>query len=449
MSQQFDLIVIGTGPAGSTIAKKCSEQGWSVATIESTAYGGTCPNSGCIPKKIFSSQTELIDQIRLMQGSGIRSDSQINWQELIAFNQSFTEPTPATKEKDLQKNEVITFHGQASFVDQNCVQVNEHLLQGRKIVIATGAKPISLPIKGMEHLVHSDGFFELENLPPRIIFIGGGYISLEFAHIAARAGSDVQIIEGEDHVLSQFDSQLVDLLVQKSQEIGIKIALNTKVKAIEKTDKSYHVIGDSNGDHISWESDLVIHGAGRAPNVEQLNLEKGNVANEKGGISVNQYLQSVSNPNVYAAGDVADTEGPPLTPVAGIEAKAVSENLMNGNQQKLSYNAIPSVVFTSPKIAMVGMTEEEAKQSDDHVNIKYSDISKWFTYQHTNQTYAGAKIMTNKRTGQILGAHILSNEADALINFFALAIELKLSIRDLKKITYAFPTAIADIPSML
>lgn len=449
MSQEFDLIVIGTGPSGSTIARKCSEQGWNVAAIEATGFGGICPISGCIPKKVLSSTAELIEKVKRMEGSGIQSDSQINWKGLIRFKRTFTEPVSRKKQESLEDKGISTFYGQASFVSQNEIKVGSDILKGEKIVIATGATPAPLPIDGVEHLTYSDEFLELDHLPQSIIFVGGGYISFEFAHIAARAGSDVHIIEGGDKALTGFDPTLVDLLVQKSKDIGIQIDLNTAVQAIEKTEDGYKVLAEKDDQQLSWQSDLVIHGAGRVPNIQQLAVKKGNIASEKSGITVNEYLQSISNPNVYAAGDVADTDGPPLTPVAGIEAKVVSENLLNGNKRQLTYTGIPSIAFTSPKIATVGMSEEEAKESSKKLKVAYSDTSDWFTNKHTNQNYGATKIITDENSGEILAAHLLSEEADALINVFAMAVQLKLTVDDLKKVTYAFPTAISDLPSML
>lgn len=449
MSQEFDLIVIGTGPSGSTIATKCSEQGWNVAVIEEIGYGGTCPLSGCIPKKVFSSTAELIAKVHRMEGSGIRSNSKINWEELVAFKRTFTEPVSKNKEKSLKEKNITTFFGQASFVSQNEIAVGSATLKGNKIVIATGATPTPLPIDGTSYLTHSDEFLDLDHLPKKITFVGGGYISFEFAHIAARAGSHVRIIEGEDKVLTGFDPTLVELLVNTSEKIGIQIDLNTAVQAVEKTENGYIVHAEKDDHELSWESDLVIHGAGRVPNIQQLYLEKGNIASERSGITVNEYLQSTSNQNVYAAGDVADTDGPPLTPVAGMEAKIVSENLLNGNKKQLTYTGIPSVAFTSPKIATVGMSEDEAKESSYKVKVAYSDTSNWFTNKHINLNEAAAKVIIDEDSGQILGAHLLSDEAEELINVFAMAIQLKLTVQDLKKVTYVFPTAISDIPSML
>ncbi|GAB3061771.1 dihydrolipoyl dehydrogenase family protein [Virgibacillus ainsalahensis] len=449
MSKQFDVIVIGTGPSGSDIANKCAVQGLKAAIIDSRGYGGTCPLRGCNPKKVLASATSIIDKNKRMEGNGLEPASNINWKELIEFKRSFTDPVPEAKEESLKKTGVVTFHGKAEFVSENELRVEDEMLWGEKIVVATGAKPASLPIDGAEHLTYSDEFLEMDELPKQIIFVGGGYISFEFAHIAAMAGSEVHIVQRGEHPLKEFDPDLVDQLVKKSEAIGIHVHLNASVQAIEKNESSYTIKADKNGEIVSLEGDIVIHGGGRVPEIEALHLDKANVTYEKSGVTVNEFMQSVSNPAVYAAGDAADTKGSPLTPVAHVEATAVTKNILHGNQKETDYTGVPSVVFSTPKLAMAGMSEKEAKESSYNTDVNYMDISDWFTYKHTNDDTAGVKIITDRDSDQILGAHIISGEADELINYFAMAIQLQLKTADLKKVTYAFPTAVSDIPSML
>ncbi|UJL47337.1 NAD(P)/FAD-dependent oxidoreductase [Virgibacillus sp. NKC19-16] len=449
MSKQFDLIVIGTGPSGGDIASKCSNSDLNVAIIDSRGYGGTCPLRGCNPKKVLTSATNIIDQNARMQGNGLETSSKINWQDLIAFKRNFTEPVPEAKEKSLKDAGVTTFHGEAQFIGEKEVQVGNDNLKASKIIIATGASPVSLPIEGEEHLTYSDEFLELEELPERIIFVGGGYISFEFAHIAARSGSEVHIIQRGEQPLKGFDQDLVNKLVKKSTDIGVNVHLNASVKEIEKTADGYTVKADKNGEEVTWQGDIAVHGGGRAPEIDALNLEKANVAYEKGGITVNEFMQNTSNPNIYAAGDVANTSGSPLTPVGHLEAEIVAENILQGNQKTADYTGVPSVVFTTPKLAAAGMSEEEAKESSLNVDINYMDIADWFTYKHTNENIALVKIITDKDSDHIIGAHLLTGKADELINYFAMAIQLKLTTAELKKVTYAFPTAVSDIPSML
>lgn len=448
MSKKYDLIVIGTGPAGKSIAEKSSEAGLSVATIESNGYGGTCPNHGCTPKKILSSVSAKIAETNRLVGRGVQTEAVMNWEDLIALKREFIDPIPEETEEALKKIGVSTYHGYASFVSKNEVKVNDETLYGAKIVVATGDTSLDLPIDGAEHLLMSDGFFELDEIPKNIIFVGGGYISFEFAHIAARAGSKVTILEGADEALGIFDPDLTEHLVNYSKEIGIDVHLGTMVKSIEKDGESYIVIGEKDDEEYKWESDIVIHGAGRVPNIDKLDLEKAEIEFDKQGIIVDSMQQSVTNPNVYAAGDVANTDGPPLTPVAGLHARLVIDHLLERDPVPINYKGIPSVAFTTPKLGMVGMSEEEAKESGKKIDIKLKDMTNWFTYRHVNQPIAVTKLIIDKETDQILGAHVLADEADQLINYFASAIQLNLTTRQLTSVTYAFPTNFADITKM-
>ncbi|MBP1154884.1 MULTISPECIES: NAD(P)/FAD-dependent oxidoreductase [unclassified Paenibacillus] len=449
MEHIFDLIVIGTGSAGSIAASQCNHAGWKVAMIDSRPFGGTCQLRGCDPKKVLVGAAEIIDWTQRMKGNGLASEGQMNWPDLMAFKRTFTDPAPEAREQKFIESGIQTFHGEAAFLSEDQVQVGSHRLKGKNIFIASGAKPTPLPIEGGEHLTYSDAFLELDQLPEKIVFIGGGYISFEFAHIAARAGSEVHILHRGERPLASFDPDLVDLLIQKSQEIGIQLHLNTEVRSIEKQGDQFIVKGTHDGTGTQWEGGLVVHGAGRTPELEHMDLEKGNVASESNGVTVNPYLQSMSNPRVYAAGDAAATEGLPLTPIANMESHAVASNLLKGNHIIPDYKVMPTVVFTIPKIASVGLTEKKALQMGYDISINKIDTSGWYTYKRTNEKYAMAKVIIDKQTKRILGAHLLSNEADELINHFATAIQFDLTTTDIKKMIYAYPTSASDLSHML
>lgn len=449
MVKEYDLIVIGTGSGGSTAAAKCNKAGWKVAVIDSRPFGGTCALRGCDPKKVLVGAADMVEGTERMKGKGIASNATINWPELMAFKNTFTEPVPDSRVKGLQKAGIDTFHGRASFISEDKIQVGEEVLTGKHILIANGAKPASLPIEGSEDLTFSDEFLELDELPARLIFVGGGYISFEFAHIAARAGAEVHIIHRGKRPLENFDPELVDLLMEKSKEIGIQLHLNTEVKSIEKKGSSFIVKGTNSSESLQLEGDLVLHGAGRVPELDDMQLEKGNVTREKRGVSVNEYLQSTSNPRVYAAGDAAATEGLPLTPIATMESHVVAANLLNGNQRTPNYKVMPTVVFTLPKLASVGLREEQARDKGHQIKVKKIDTSDWYTYKRTNEKYAMVKVIIDEQTDRILGAHLISQEADELINHFATAIQFDLATKDLKQMIYAYPTAASDLGYML
>ncbi|GKV64731.1 MULTISPECIES: NAD(P)/FAD-dependent oxidoreductase [unclassified Sporosarcina] len=448
MVKEYDLLVVGTGTAGSIPAAKCREAGWSVAIIDDRPFGGTCSQRGCDPKKVLVGAAEIMDWNRRMNGKGIQGDSKIDWPELMNFKRTFTESIPDDTEEKFKKLGIDRYHGKAYFESETELRVGPDMLKGKKIVIATGAEPVKMGFDGEEYMMTSDEFLELDQLPKHIVFVGGGFISFEFAHIAARAGSDVHILHRSDQALKHFDQDLVDQLIHYSKEVGVHVHLEVGVNGIEKDGGSYIVKGEKDDRESQWLADLVVHGAGRTAALD-MNLEKGNVERDKQGVCVNEYMQSISNPHVYAAGDASSTDGPPLTPIAVKEAHAVATNLVDGNHEKAEYPVVPSVVFTVPKLASVGMSEQEAKKSGKKVVINHDNMTEWFTYRRTNEGVAAYKIIIDEENDIVLGAHFLGGEADELINYFSMAIRFQLSLQELKELPFAYPTAASDIGYMV
>ena len=450
MAQAFDLIVIGVGMAAISAAHKCAAAGWSVAVVDELPYGGTCALRGCDPKKILRRGAEIIDAAQLMRGKGIEEDGlQINWPDLVAHKRSFTDKMPDTIEGGLKENGITTLHGTARFVASHTIEVGEERFDSRYVLVATGAMPRPIDIPGGEYLIDNARFMALENLPKRILFVGGGYISFEFAHMAARAGSRVTIIDRGTQPLKAFDPELVDKLVERSATAGIDIRLGATLQSIEKTSDGFAIVGERNGTEQQWAADLVVHGAGRAPAIDGLELQAAGIKAGPKGIAVNEYLQSVSNPAVYAAGDAADTIGPPLTPVAVFEGKVAASNMRKGNHKTPDYRGVPSVVFTVPELARVGMLESEAKDAGYDVRVKFTDTSGWFSNLRVGEHCAAVKILVDKATDEILGAHMLGPEYAELINMFGLAIKLGLKASDLKAMVPAYPTVGSDLGAML
>ena len=328
---------------------------------------------------------ELIDWNKRMQGKGVEEDSKINWPELMEFKRTFTQSIPEDTEEKYEKLGIDIYHGKAVFQSETELKVCSDILKGKHILIATGAEPMQMNIEGEEYLTMSDEFMELETLPKKIVFIGGGFISFEFAHLAARAGSEVHILHRSESALKHFDQDLVKMLIKRTEEIGVHVHLNTPVNGIEKCGNSFVVKGEQEDRQVEWKADLVVHGAGRAPALD-IDLEKGNVKRDKQGVCVNEYMQSVSNPHVYAAGDAASSDAPPLTPVATTESHVVASNLLKGNNKMADYPVIPSVVYTVPKLSSVGMSEQEAIDSGLKIYVKSQNMTEWFTINR--QMYA-------------------------------------------------------------
>lgn len=468
-TDSFDLVVIGTGVAASTVAWKCHSAGWRTVVIDSRPFGGTCALRGCDPKKVLVGVAELIDWNQRMQNKGIRKegrkDPDKDWHDLMQFKQTFTEPVPKDREESFSKAGITAFHGIAQFIASNTIRVTdkknnkENIIEAKNILIATGARPAKLNIPGEEHVVTSDQFLELERLPSNILFIGGGYISFEFAHLAARFGSKVTILHRGEIPLAGFDPDLVKMLLKKTQEIGINVKLLSSVKKIDYKDngRKFAVYISTPGTTTNnakesdiVEADLVVHGAGRIPDTENLTLEEGGVeCDGTGGVKVNEYLQSVSNSAVYAAGDVASTKGIPLTPVAGYEGEIVAENLLKGKHSRPNYEGIPSVVFTIPPLASVGLQENSARQRGLHFKTNFQDTSSWYSSRRIMESCSGYKVLIEETSNRILGAHVLGPHAEEIINIFALAIRLGLNADKIKQGIFTYPTNSSDITYML
>ncbi len=449
-AKTFDLVVIGTGSGGSAPASRCREAGWRVAVLDDLPYGGTCALRGCDPKKVLVGAADLADWSRRMQGRGVTGGAQISWPDLMRFKRTFTDPVPADREQAFEKAGIATYHGPGRFVSPDKLSVDGEVLEARHFVIAAGAKPRHLGMPGEEHLVTSTAFLELDHLPPRIAFVGAGYISFEFAHVARRAGAQA-IIVGRGRPLQHFEQDLVTRLVDHTRSLGIEVRLDTEVTAIEKTGGRYRVRVKTQGHTETVEADLVVHGGGRVPNTEGLDLEVANVTTEPGGgVRVNEFLQSVTNPRVYAAGDVAAAApGLRLTPVAGYAGTIVASNLLKGNTRRPDYRGIPSVVFTVPPLAGVGLTEAQAREQQLDIQVKTQDTSSWYSNRRVAETSAMFKVIIEKQTGRVVGAHLLGPHAEEVINLFALAIRSGLPATDLKHLLYAYPTSGSDVPYMI
>src|SRR5882672_1789261 len=330
MSKVHDLVIVGTGTAAMVAAMRVRAAGWSVAVIDFRPFGGTCALRGCDPKKMLVSGAEAIDFASRMRGHGVAGELNIDWPDLIAFKRSFTDSVPAKHERMYVAKGIDTFHGHARFTGRNTMQVDDEVLEGRHFLIAAGAEPVKLGIPGEEYLATSEDFLNLERLPQRIVLVGGGYIAAEFSHIAARAGAKVTILQRGERMLVHFDPDLVDWLMEKFKKIGVEVRTRTKVEGIEKTVKGYAVRADSDGESTTVEADIVVHAAGRAPALDALDLGAAEVSVKSGRLELNECLQSVSNPAVYAAGDAAQM-GPPLTPVSSHDAKIAAANMLEGN----------------------------------------------------------------------------------------------------------------------
>lgn len=448
MERHYDLVVVGTGIT-SGVASRCREAGWTVAVVDSRPFGGTCALRGCVPKKILVSAAEAVHAGRDMNGIGVPAGAlAIDWPDLMRFKRSLVDPTPERTEQNWTKIGVDQFHGRAHFVGPTTLAVGDDRLVGRRVLIAAGAMPIPLTFPGAERLATSDEFLNLDRLPRRIVFVGGGYIAFEFAHIATRAGARVTIVHRGGRPLEAFDPDLVNLLVKRTRELGIGVEVGAEVSGIDGDGDGLVVRATQRGAERRFEADLAVHSAGRVPEIDGLDLAAAGVKREKAGVSVNEFLQSVSNPAVYAGGDAA-ASGPPLTPKASHDVEVLVTNLLEGNRRTPNYDGIASAVFTLPPLASTGLTEDAARAKNLKFRTTWQDTSGWFNTRRVGETTSGFKVLIAAETGRILGAHLLGPHADEVINVFAVAIRLGLPAADLKDVIFAYPTNGSDLRYML
>ena len=358
-------------------------------------------------------------------------------------------PTRCRNERSTHSPGIDTYHERDRFTGRNTVQLEGgQALEAKFVLLAVGAEPVSLHIPGEEHLVTNERFLSLERLSARIALVGGGYIAAEFSHIAARAGSSVTVLQHADRMLTQFDPDVVGWLIKTFQRLQIDVRTTTQVNSVEKTAQGFRVHATSAGAEVSVDADLVVHAAGRAPDFGPLDLAAAEIAMTHGHLELNEFLQSVSNPAIYAAGDAAQAR-PPLTPVASHDAKVVVANLLEGNHRRSNYDGVPSVAFTIPPIARVGMTVVQARERGLKFRTNSKEASSWFTSQQAAEPVYGFKVLVDEDSDRILGAHLVGPKVDEVINVFALAIRHELTAKDLRTTMFAYPTGASDIDYML
>ena len=440
MAKQYDVIVIGGGPAGTAMASGLKAQGKSVLIVESDLWGGTCPNRGCDPKKILLSAVEAKQAATNFQGHGLSGVPTIDWPSLMTTKRGYTDGINDGTLGGLKSQAIDTLHGQAYFRADGDLTVDGNLVAGTDIVIATGQRPAILPIPGHEYFKTSTDFLNLDQMPKRVTFVGGGYVGFELATIARAAGAEVHLIHHNDRPLKNFDPELVKALMANLTDQGVTFDLNVDLKQITQAADGLHLTAD---DDFELTTDLVVCSAGRIPNADHLGLENVGVTYDRHGIQVNDHLQTAAD-HIYAIGDVSDTPVPKLTPLAGYEARYLVGELVETGAP-ISYPVTPTQVYASPKLAEVGVTAAQAATDTTKYRVTTLDMTKWFTYYRLQTPQALAKVVVDQQTGLIVGASCLSEIADEMINYLTILIEKKLSLAAMQKLIVAYPTPASDL----
>ncbi|MCM0599543.1 dihydrolipoyl dehydrogenase family protein [Periweissella fabalis] len=433
---KYNVGIIGSGSAGTSAAYGLQSAGKSVAVFEDYIWGGTCANMGCDPKKIIVNSIDVLRQAQLFQNEVIGKLA-LNWEAVMAKKQKYVDAHPIRTLDGLEGAGIETYHETPRFIDATTVELADGTqIQADTWILATGKRPTRPTFSGAQLAGTSEDFLNLPQMPSDITFIGGGYIAVEFASIAQFAGAQVHLLQHNQQILRNFEPWLVDKLVPRLTAQGIDFQFDTEVASLTKQDNRILV---TTTDGRTFLTDTVIAAMGRHAAVEGLDLPTAGVEFDAKGIKVNGHLQS-TNPHIFAAGDVAASGVPNLTPVAGYEARYLVSYLNGLTTDEISYPAISSAVYGHPRIAQVGVTTSEAQKRGYQVSDY--DLRSWFNYMRLNDQ-AAARII--KHEGKIVGASVISEQADEIINMFVTAINDGTTAEQVANQIMTYPTMESDL----
>ena len=447
MAEKFQAVVIGGGPGGYVCAIRLAQLGLKTACIESRgSLGGTCLNIGCIPSKSLLNLSEEFHKVKDLSNKGIEvGQVKLNLPKMMKSKDKAVTVLTKGVEFLLKKNKVTYFKGTGSFKSKNEILIKdsenkETHVEADKIIIATGSLPVSLPgVKFDEKvIVSSTGALKLEQVPKKMVVVGGGYIGLEMGSVWSRLGTEVHVVEFLDHITPGMDKEISTEFMKILKKQKINFHLQHKVEQIKNNSTNAIVSTlDKEGKKKDFDCDVVLVSVGRKPNTIGLNLDKVNIdLDKKNRIKTDKNFRT-NQDNIYAIGDVI--AGPMLAHKAEDEGIAVAENIA-GQSGHVNYDTIPGVIYTTPEVASIGKTEEQLKE----LNIKYK-IGK-FSFMANSRAKAiddaegFVKILADEKTDKVLGAHLIGPHAGELIAEIGVAMEFGASSEDIARTCHAHPT---------
>jgi len=445
---QFDVVIIGSGPGGYVCAIRCAQLGMKTALVEKyDTLGGTCLNVGCIPSKsLLDSSHHYDDALKHFDSHGITIDGElkIDLKKMILRKDSVVEQTTKGIEFLMSKNKITVYKGLGSFIDSKKINIyndeNDQQISYKSAVIATGSKPTSLPFAKIDRdkIISSTEALKLKEIPKKLIVIGGGVIGLELGQVYNRLGSEVSVIEYSDTITPFMDSSVSKELIRIFKKQKIKFYLSHKVFDVSSSGDSVTVQAvDTNGNKVSFNGDYCLVSVGRKPYTDGLNLDSIGVnTNDKGQIEVNDKLQT-NQANVYAIGDVI--KGPMLAHKAEEEGVLVAEILAN-QKPHINYNLIPNVIYTWPEVASVGKTEQQLSQMGVSFKKGQFPMRALGRARASMDIDGFVKILADSKTDEILGVHIIGARAADLIAEAVVAMEFRASAEDISRMSHSHPT---------
>lgn len=443
--QETEVLVIGGGPAGYASALRAAQKGLKTILVEGRDLGGTCLNRGCIPTKAFFKSQEVAHLVRRAGEFGIRTEGySLDWSVVLARKNRVVKQLTSGVGFLLRKSRVEVISGWASFLDPHTVEIQKEgqkiqEIRARSIVIATGSRPALLPVEGnnTERVIDSDQALELPELPQSMVVIGGGVIGMEMACIFNAFGVKVEIIEMMPKILPPVDGEIIELLLQIVEKRGLKVHLHSMVQKIQPGPKETQVVfKDREGKEKIAEGEYVLVSTGRIPHTEGLNLEALGIKFQGKAILTDDALRT-SLPWIYAPGDVNGRYL--LAHVAYKEAEVAVENVL-GQKKVMDYRFIPNCIFSFPEIASVGLTEEEAKEKGYTVQIGKFPFRANGKALIEGETEGFVKILSDKKTGEVLGIHVIGPHASDLIAEGVLAMNMECTPEEVAGAIHAHPT---------
>lgn len=430
-----DVLFIGSGHSCNHAGIALALAGKKVAFVEMDKIGGTCTNYGCDAKILLDGPFEYLEGLKRYEGLCVDNAGEIDWSKLMAYKKQQIGMFDPILAQAFGQMGIEIIREQGSLIDAHTVQAGERQITAEYIVIGTGQRNAKLSIPGSEYLHGSRDFLDLDVMPERLVCIGAGIISTEFASMALMLGKQVTVIEYAPRALAAYPEKYVSKLVTKMESQGAVFRFGEAVSEVAKTETGYLV---KTGSGFSVEGDYVLDATGRVANYEDLGLEALGIEADRRGIKVDDHLRT-SVPNIYASGDVIDKTIPKLTPTAEFESNYIAAQILGLDSAPIQYPAIPNLVFTLPRIAQVGVSVDEAEKDAENykvVAIPYGQQNEWVDNRETDIdiTYVFDK------EGYLVGAAIYGSEGGTWIDFLTLIINQKLTAFDLRKMVFAFPT---------
>ena len=451
----FDFLAIGGGSGGIASAVRAASHGARAAVVEHGRLGGTCVNVGCVPKKLMWYAASLGHTVHEYAGYGFDvSREGFSWASLKRVRDAYVQRLNGIYARRLETEGVARYRGTARFVDARAVVVGDTRVSADHVVIATGGMPSVPPTPGAELGITSDGFFELDECPGRVVVSGSGYIAVELAGVLRALGSEVTMVLRRDRVIRAFDEMLSNELMAALSADGIEIRTTAEIERIVRNGRNGHdarrntlTVRISDGTAIE-AVDSVLWAIGRKPNVDSLDLAATGVETTRGGAIVTDEFQRTSVDGVYAIGDV--TGRAPLTPVAIAAGRRLADRLFGGEvDRKLSYDCIPSVIFTHPPIGTVGATEAEARaEHGDAVKVYETRFNPMYYAFSEHPRPTAMKLVTLGGDERVIGCHVIGDGADEMMQGFAVAVRMGARKRDLDDTVAIHPTSAEELVTM-